>query len=226
MAYANDVEFTDEVLWISFKNGDRNAFEVLLKRYYAVLFRYSSRFTKNRAMVEDCIQDVFIYIWEHRMSLSNPPSVKFYLLKSVRNRMFLDLKEANRVVEHNPDTSFEEDIEKHLIREEIQVLNKTRLSSLLNLLPARQREALFLKYFEGLSVDEIGEIMGVNRQSAANFLYRALTTLRENWVEKAFTLLFCNAMIVLLKGPCDFNYPSYSIFTVVTTNYRKHFRFK
>jgi len=195
MAYANDVEFTDEVLWISFKNGDRNAFEVLLKRYYAVLFRYSSRFTKNRAMVEDCIQDVFIYIWEHRMSLSNPPSVKFYLLKSVRNRMFLDLKEANRVVEHNPDTSFEEDIEKHLIREEIQVLNKTRLSSLLNLLPARQREALFLKYFEGLSVDEIGEIMGVNRQSAANFLYRALTTLRENWVEKAFTLLFCNAMI-------------------------------
>lgn len=195
MAYANDVEFTDEVLWISFKNGDRNAFEVLLKRYYAVLFRYSSRFTKNRAMVEDCIQDVFIYIWEHRMSLSNPPSVKFYLLKSVRNRMFLDLKEANRVVEHNPDTSFEEDIEKHLIREEIQVLNKTRLSSLLNLLPARQREALFLKYFEGLSVDEIGEIMGVNRQSAANFLYRALTTLRENWVEKAFTLLFCNAMM-------------------------------
>ena len=195
MAYANDVEFTDEVLWISFKNGDRNAFEVLLKRYYAVLFRYSSRFTKNRAMVEDCIQDVFIYIWEHRMSLSNPPSVKFYLLKSVRNRMFLDLKEANRVVEHNPDTSFEEDIEKHLIREEIQVLNKTRLSSLLNLLPARQREALFLKYFEGLSVDEIGEIIGVNRQSAANFLYRALTTLRENWVEKAFTLLFCNAMI-------------------------------
>lgn len=195
MAYANDVEFTDEVLWISFKNGDRNAFEVLLKRYYAVLFRYSSRFTKNRAMVEDCIQDVFIYIWEHRMSLSNPPSVKFYLLKSVRNRMFLDLKEANRVVEHNPDTSFEEDIEKHLIREEIQVLNKTRLSSLLNLLPARQREALFLKYFEGLTVDEIGEIMGVNRQSAANFLYRALTTLRENWVEKAFTLLFCNAMI-------------------------------
>lgn len=129
------------------------------------------------------------------MSLSNPPSVKFYLLKSVRNRMFLDLKEANRVVEHNPDTSFEEDIEKHLIREEIQVLNKTRLSSLLNLLPARQREALFLKYFEGLSVDEIGEIMGVNRQSAANFLYRALTTLRENWVEKAFTLLFCNAMM-------------------------------
>ncbi|MFA7473920.1 MAG: sigma-70 family RNA polymerase sigma factor [Spirosomataceae bacterium] len=195
MAYANDVEFTDEVLWISFKNGDRNAFEVLLKRYYAVLFRYSSRFTKNRAMVEDCIQDVFIYIWEHRMSLSTPPSVKFYLLKSVRNRMFLDLKEANRVVEHNPDTSFEEDIEKHLIREEIQVLNKTRLSSLLNLLPARQREALFLKYFEGLSVDEIGEIMGVNRQSAANFLYRALTTLRENWVEKAFTLLFCNAMM-------------------------------
>lgn len=195
MAYAKDVEFTDEVLWISFKNGDRNAFEVLLKRYYAVLFRYSSRFTKNRAMVEDCIQDVFIYIWEHRMSLSNPPSVKFYLLKSVRNRMFLDLKEANRVVEHNPDTSFEEDIEKHLIREEIQVLNKTRLSSLLNLLPARQREALFLKYFEGLSVDEIGEIMGVNRQSAANFLYRALTTLRENWVEKAFTLLFCNAMM-------------------------------
>jgi len=200
MAIEKPGEITDEVLWKGFQRGDRQAYELILKRYYAVLYRYCSRFSRNRALVEDCVQDVFVYIWEHRESLSHPPSVKFYLLKAVRHRMFLDLKESSRWVENSMEVSTEEDIEKHLIREETYHLNRNRLSILMNSLPSRQREALFLRYFEGMAPEEIVEIMGVNRQSVANFLYRALTSLRENWTEKAFNLIYWTTFFTGMLG--------------------------
>jgi RNA polymerase sigma factor (sigma-70 family) len=183
----------DLVLWNSFKQGNREAFEKLLQRHYSTLFRYASRFSKNRALVEDCLQDVFVYIWEHRLGLSSPPSVKFYLLKSVRNKMFLETKDKLSLIRRDESIEdfFEEDIEKHLICRETDDFNKQKLSRLINMLPERQREALFLKYFEEMKVEEIGEVMGVNRQSAANFLYRALSALRESWLEKTVIAALC-----------------------------------
>jgi RNA polymerase sigma factor (sigma-70 family) len=55
------------------------------------------------------------------------------------------------------------------------------LNKLLNDLPGRQKEALYLRYHQGLTVDQIAEILDVNYQSANNLLHRALLHLRKEW---------------------------------------------
>ncbi|MDG1872019.1 MAG: sigma-70 region 4 domain-containing protein [Flavobacterium sp.] len=51
----------------------------------------------------------------------------------------------------------------------------------MNLLPSRQKEALYLRYNQGLSVEQIAELMDVNYQSANNLLHRAVLNLRKDW---------------------------------------------
>jgi RNA polymerase sigma factor (sigma-70 family) len=53
------------------------------------------------------------------------------------------------------------------------------ISKLLNKLPKRQKEAIYLKYYSGLKATEIAEIMNINYQSVVNILYKALKNLKE-----------------------------------------------
>jgi len=179
----------DLIVWNSFKTGNRKAYEILLNRYYTALFKYVSRFTKNHEQAEDCIQESFIYLWEHRDALGTPESVKFYLFKTIRNNVFLYLKKNAQPVpvplwpEEEPDT------ESQIIDLETRDYNQKKLTHLLAGVPDRQREALYLKYFEELSVEQIASTMGVNRQTASNFLHRGLNCLREQWYQ--LSVLLC-----------------------------------
>jgi RNA polymerase sigma factor (sigma-70 family) len=173
----------DLLLWNSFKMGDRKAYETLLNRYYSALFHYASRFSKNREQVEDCIQDSFVYLWVHRATLGSPENVKFYLFKTVRNSIFLDIKKNSVLFPAEIWEDEETDTESRIIDLETKDYNNKKLTHLLGNLPERQREALYLKYFEESSVDEIAQLMGINRQTAANFLYRGLSYLREHWYQ-------------------------------------------
>ena len=63
---------------------------------------------------------------------------------------------------------------------------QTQLASL----PAREREALYLRYYEGLSIPEIADVMNVNRQSVSNFLQKALSKMRSKWLSPAFLSIY------------------------------------
>ncbi|WP_128546185.1 RNA polymerase sigma factor [Larkinella soli] len=182
----------EQLLWAQFQEGDPAAFGCLIRKYYRPLFQYSTRFTRDRAQIEDCIQDCFLYLWEHRQGLSVPVSVKLYLLKSLRNRLLLEIKKASGTATSTLSEADAEtdNVEQWLIQEETGLEHLQRLKHLVARLPERQREALYLKYFEDLSNDQIAQVMGINRQSAANFLFRALGALREHWYQLP-ALLVC-----------------------------------
>jgi RNA polymerase sigma factor (sigma-70 family) len=179
--------YTDETeLWSAFKAGNKRAYETLLKRYYLPLFQYATRFTKDREQAEDCLQESFIYLWEHRASLGSPESVRFYLFKTIRNNVFLAIKKSSAAIPVPFWMDDEMDRESQLIDVETRDFNERRLSHLMEGVPERQREALYLKYFQELPVDQIAVLMGVNKQTASNFLYRGLSYLREQWFQLPF----------------------------------------
>ncbi|HEV7379146.1 MAG TPA: sigma-70 family RNA polymerase sigma factor [Dyadobacter sp.] len=178
----------DPELWNSFKTGNKGAYETLLKRYYAPLFQYATRFTKDREQAEDCLQESFIYLWEHRASLGSPESVRFYLFKTIRNNVFLALKKSSAEIPVPFWMEEEADTESKMIEFETSTYNERKLSHLMEGVPERQREALYLKYFQQLSVDQIAAMMGVNKQTASNFLYRGLNYLREQWYQVSVVL--------------------------------------
>ena len=63
---------------------------------------------------------------------------------------------------------------------EKEQLTVHKVKEAINQLPVRQQEALYLRYFEGMDVDHIAQIMHINRQSVSNHLHKALTYLREH----------------------------------------------
>ncbi|MGO4822638.1 MULTISPECIES: RNA polymerase sigma factor [unclassified Flavobacterium] len=190
----------DTMLWHNLKLGDEKSFSILFERYYEQLVRYGSSFTTHSEKVQDCIQDVFTDIWLYKHSLNDTNNVKAYLLSSVRKRI-ARLQERdhifNKLSKKEPiDFLFDFSIEHHLIDEETTADKVFQLNKLINLLPSRQKEALYLRYNQGLTVDQISELLEVNYQSANNLLHRALINLRKEWTTTIPLLLLLSPSIL------------------------------
>ena len=78
---------TDQQLWQKFQQGDETAFQQIHQQHIGHLLNYGLRLSGTLSTVEDCIQDVFIEVWQYRNGLTQPVSIRFYLLKALRNRL-------------------------------------------------------------------------------------------------------------------------------------------
>src|SRR5882757_4960082 len=83
------VNLLDEDLfcWNEFRNGNSDAFGALIRVHYQDLFHYGTRFTKDKELVKDCLQDLFLELWTNRLTISETSFVKYYLLKSLRRKL-------------------------------------------------------------------------------------------------------------------------------------------
>lgn len=185
----------DQIMWDAYRQGDKQALGTLVERYYRVLRRYGLKFMIDEATVEDCIQELFLQLWQNRLHINATCSVKHYLLKSLRHHILQYLRTekqfAGQEIDWDCAVPVEENIESLMIREEVARFQVNELKRQLLTLPAREREALYLRYYENLSVPEIAEMMHVNRQSVSNFLQKALSKLRSRWPVVVDFLILC-----------------------------------
>ena len=178
--------FDDITLWNNLKEGDEKSFSMLFERHYADLVRYGNSLSPYEEKVQDCVQDVFTDIWVYRSALQSSVVVKAYLLSSVRKRI-ARLFERDHIFRKTTSTDsiaflLEFSVEHELIDDDYATKEKViHLNKLLNELPSRQKEALYLRYHQGLSVEQIAETLDVNYQSASNLLHRGLLSLRKEW---------------------------------------------
>lgn len=178
---------SDGVLWQQLKQGSELALGKLIHRYFNPLLNYGCKFVRDEAFVKDCVQEVFIQIWNRRDRISTPDSVRAYLLSSVRKRVLregyrqqirrddepADLENDGNLAEFSPEWTV---IEQESLAETTQ-----RIADTLAKLPKRQREVIYLRYYQNLERDEIADIMNVNPQSVSNLLQAAYASMRENW---------------------------------------------
>ncbi|MCA1918808.1 MAG: sigma-70 family RNA polymerase sigma factor, partial [Flavobacterium piscis] len=107
-------------------------------------------------------------------------------LSSVRKRI-ARLYERDHIFRKSTSTDaiaflLEFSVEHDLIDDDYATREKVvHLNKLLNDLPPRQKEALYLRYHQGLTVEQIADMLDVNYQSASNLLHRGLLTLRKEW---------------------------------------------
>ena len=176
-------KLTDKFLWKSLKEGDLNAFSVLFESYYPDLHSYGLKISKSEALTEDTLQDFFMYVFEHKENLSDLDAIAPYLFTSYK-RFLLKVMKKNEKLKHTdyPEDTFvdlEFTAEELMTNQETTVFKNKNLSELLNKLPGRQKEAIYLKYYSGLKANEISEIMGINYQSVVNTLHKAIKSLKE-----------------------------------------------
>ncbi|GAB3320804.1 hypothetical protein GCM10027299_14420 [Larkinella ripae] len=180
-------------LWQRSKAGDKLAFCQLAESQYRSLFRYATNFTTDREFIKDSIQEIFINIWEKRQTLSIQV-VSIYLFKSLRNQLLQEFRRNKPALsvpslQEISQLSDWETIETAIERNEADSESQRKVRDAIELLPKRQQEVVFLKFYKGLENEQIAEMMEINRQSVANLLYKALTSLKSQMAFFAYGLL-------------------------------------
>ncbi len=181
----------DQLLWNNFRAGDSVAYSRLINKYTKILFRYGIRFINDADFVKDCIQDVFFELWNRKDRINSTASVKSYLLKALRLRIFREKSKWENAEILNDDYCFdiEFNIENKLIQEQTSLENRIKIEQALNCLPKRQKEILYLRFYENLDHDRIALVMQLSKQSVYNLLHEAVNHLRKAWFEQVAVLL-------------------------------------
>jgi len=169
--------------WEKFASkGSHNAFKSVFEAYYKPLYGYGVKLSNQPELVKDCIHDLFKKIWERRDDLTHIHSPNVYLFVSLRRSLMKVLKarrkKAGDMSEINEETMIYFGREEIIIRDEVKFLQKEKLQQALNQLPDRQKEVIYLHYYNGMSYGEIEQILSIKRQSVRNHIYRAMETLR------------------------------------------------
>lgn len=158
---------------------DFNNFQNLYDLYYESLCEYLNFFTKDIHIIEDTVQEVFMYLWENR-EVVEINHVKTYLFRSARNKMlnhFRDQKIKSVFLEN----WFENQLEN--IREQKDAFNTEQLLSAIqksiDALPPKCRELFILSKFEGLTYKQIAELKEVSIKTVENQMGIALKKIRE-----------------------------------------------
>lgn len=185
----------DSLQWDDFRQGDRSAFAQIYFAHYESLLNYGQRFGLYPELVEDTIQDLFVELWQYRETISATTSIRFYLLRALRNQLskhrqgpvFTDFDE------HQHPFTVEFSMEQKWIDSSDEQRQGVALQQALNALTTRQREVLYLRFFNDLDYPQIATVMNLSYQATRNQVYLALKALREQ-----FTAHW-RAVIILLQ---------------------------
>lgn len=168
-----------EDLWVLFKTGSQPAFEKIIKNHYQLLFNYGTRFCRDEELIKDTLQELFSRLWENRSGIGDTLSVKNYLLKSLRRNLFRATNKAKHTVQLN-ELNFNAGfnmvlpVENNVILQERLTELSFKVREVLEKLSSRQQEIIYLRFYMDASLDEIAEIMELNRQSVYNLLHESL----------------------------------------------------
>ncbi len=173
----------EQQLWQAFQAGDEGAYTQLYQLHIKAMYRYGmSLVAVSESFVLDCIHDVFTELWAKRERLSTPDNIRYYLLRSLKNRIMHLLERKERPLTPLLETDYEalwaEPDTELLDALETADNQQQRLQRLIAQLPPRQQEALKLRFVENMNYDQIGAILAVNQQSAKNLVFWAIEKLR------------------------------------------------
>ena len=176
---------TDEKLVARTLAGDRAAFRTLTDRHYVSVLRLCRSILRHPEDAEDATQEVFVRMfqnlgqyqgrgafgaWLRRLTVNHCLNRTQSAAANAAKRSYsLDLMTETLAAKHDSDP------EKRLLLSE----QTARIRSGLDELPAQQRAALALRLIEGLSYDEIADMMNVPVNSVRSWLHRGRARLRE-----------------------------------------------
>lgn len=189
-------KYEDERCWIELiQDGDERAFELLFKEYYKPLTRFAWRYVKCKAIAEGLVQDIYSDIWENREKLDLEGSIRPYLYKVVRNHSLNYLKHKEVQRKYDPQWMAQKEVPMVVYRDkkrEKQI--QEAIEQAIEELPERSKMTYKLHRHDGLTYQEIADVMDVSVKTVESQMTRTLKLLRERL---AYLL---PVLIVILMG--------------------------
>ncbi len=181
---------TDEELWLQIQSGNKNAFEHLYMKYWALLYVHSLKMIQNEEVARDIVQDLFVKLWEKRNEIHINEALKFYLYRSVRN-LTINQINNNKQLQNNLD-SFSAFIAENQMENDAE----TDFAELVRLvekeiahLPKKMKLIFQMSRYQGLSYQEIAEELDLSIHTVKKTISRAIKMLRTQ-IQYFFTFFF------------------------------------
>ena len=175
--------YNDETLWKGLLKGDKEMFLALYRKYYHSLLFIGLKEIKDAGLVKDAIQQQFLYLLEKRETIQEAKNVKSYLITSFLRKLTSDWKKLERT--GNLQVAWSNQSEEPLLTPEESLIVKDGQKQVykllmyhINALPARQKELIMLKFYEGLTYEEIVQKTGLAHRSVYNKIHEALKKLK------------------------------------------------
>ena len=164
--------------------GDRDAFLSIYESHYQALFSYGFSLTASKEQTKDCIQELFLEIWNKHDSINKDVvNIRSYLFTWLRRKISKEFKRldgekcTSELIDNFSDNVLPyEDL---LIAFQQSEEKKDKLSAALKKLTKKQLEVIRLKYFENLSYEEIAVKTSRTQRTVYNLVYEAIHHLRE-----------------------------------------------
>ncbi|MBS0028186.1 RNA polymerase sigma factor [Chitinophaga sp. 22321] len=173
----------DAHAWEGLCSGEKEALLLLYRKYYHALLFIGLKEIRDADVVKDAIQHLFLYLWDKRDCLEQARNVRSYLIIALLRKLSADWKKSVRhqhlALAWNGDADAPLPTpEEILISRQSQASAQSYLMLHINALPARQRELILLKFYEGLSYEEIVARTGLSYRTIYNKIHEALKKLR------------------------------------------------
>ena len=188
-------DLSDKEVWAAFLNGDKDAFQFIYQHNIDELFSYGMKVRHHRSLVKDCIHDLFVELWQRKSFLSFTNNIRFYLYRSLRRKIVQVVEREKKLFEN---TSVEDHsaklytlpLEQKFIHLQTEEEKHRKIELLLQKLSARQQEVIRLLFFDGLSYEQVSEIMAINVRSVYTLAWKAISVLRKSPALITFCFLF------------------------------------
>lgn len=189
----------DPNIWNLIAQDDREAYAIVYRYYFSRFYNYGKKFVSDNILIEDAAQEALLIIWEKRASI---PKLKFavnYFYTTFRNILItkIKLQGPNQL----SIDSFEEpglNAEQLILQKETGEQIKLKLEHAIHNLTPRQREAIFLRFYEGLTFEEVASVLNITTKATYKIIYRALSNLKEILVYPSLVFLTFLIKIVTL----------------------------
>jgi len=180
---------SDQEVWSAFRDGSEEALDRIYHQHIRALFNYGIKIVQSEDLVEDCIQEMFIDLWKRRNFLNDTNSIKFYLFKALKRKIIRKISKKKTL---QMGGALEDDYafqvvfscESALIQEELNQEQKVLIEKALTCLTQRQKEAIYLKFYNHLSYEQIASIMKIEKSAVYSLIFKSVNKLRKQFLKK------------------------------------------
>lgn len=193
----DDIKLSDELILSRIKDGDNRAFDILFRKYYPRLFAFASKFIQDDDISKDIVQEVFILVWEKRLTVKNI-AIEAFLYKIVRNHCLNYIRNLkvyeNKSIRLENATKLEELYRIAIVKDEPYYLIEEELNqeieNVLKKLPETCRKVFELSRVEGLMNKEIAERMNFSVKNVEKYISQALKAFNAYFERKNMRIFF------------------------------------